>query len=218
MQKTIIIFILILFAAATFVYAQETTITVHADQVLHRVSRYLTGACIEDVNHEVYGGIDSQMIFGESFAEPAPQPPLKGFDVFGGRWTLGDEECIRAVGSDGAKIVSDGLEIAEGEASVDVWLTENAGGNGGLILKVSDPGIGADQFNGYEVALERPGMLVLGRHRHNWEPIAACRAMCPLTNGSHSLQSLLQKLLRYSSMVRVLQNMRILSILWKRAG
>lgn len=171
MQKTIIIFILILFAAATFVYAQETTITVHADQVLHRVSRYLTGACIEDVNHEVYGGIDSQMIFGESFAEPAPQPPLKGFDVFGGRWTLGDEECIRAVGSDGAKIVSDGLEIAEGEASVDVWLTENAGGNGGLILKVSDPGIGADQFNGYEVALERPGMLVLGRHRHNWEPI-----------------------------------------------
>ena len=46
-------------------------IEVHADKILHGVSPYLTGACIEDVNHEVYGGIDSQMIFGEHFAEPA---------------------------------------------------------------------------------------------------------------------------------------------------
>ena len=40
--------------------------------VCHRLSRYLTGACIEDVNHEIYGGLYSQMIFGESFQEPAP--------------------------------------------------------------------------------------------------------------------------------------------------
>ena len=46
-------------------------ITVHADQVLHPISRYLTGACLEDVNHEIYGGIYSQMVFGESFQEPA---------------------------------------------------------------------------------------------------------------------------------------------------
>lgn len=49
---------------------QDATITVEADQVLHPVSRYMTGACIEDVNHEVYGGVYSQMIFGESFQEP----------------------------------------------------------------------------------------------------------------------------------------------------
>ena len=42
---------------------------------MHRLSPYLTGACIEDVNHEVYGGIDSQMIFGESFQEPGGTPP-----------------------------------------------------------------------------------------------------------------------------------------------
>ena len=50
--------------------AQEVRIDVQADQVVGRVSRYLTGACIEDVNHEIYGGIYSQMIFGESFQEP----------------------------------------------------------------------------------------------------------------------------------------------------
>ncbi len=44
-------------------------IKVNPQQVLHKVSPYLTGACIEDVNHEVYGGIYSQMVFGESFEE-----------------------------------------------------------------------------------------------------------------------------------------------------
>ncbi len=37
--------------------------------MLGHVSRYLTGACIEDVNREIYGGVYSQMIFGESFQE-----------------------------------------------------------------------------------------------------------------------------------------------------
>ena len=51
--------------------AQMASISVNASQVLHTNSLYLTGACIEDVNHEIYGGLYSQMIFGESFQEPA---------------------------------------------------------------------------------------------------------------------------------------------------
>src|SRR5258707_3814056 len=83
------------------------SITVNADQVLHTNSPYLTGACIEDVNHEIYGGIDSQMIFGESFAEPAAQLPLKGFKVFGCHWTLADDGRFQVVCSDGSKIICD---------------------------------------------------------------------------------------------------------------
>ncbi len=147
------------------------TITVNADQVLHTNSPYLTGACIEDVNHEIYGGIDSQMIFGESFAEPAVQLPLKGFEAYDGRWTPAEDGSVQGVGGDGSKIVWDGPAVSEGEVSVDVKLTEATGGNGGLILKVSDAGSGADSFTGYEISLERPGFLVLGRHRQDWEPI-----------------------------------------------
>src|SRR6266478_1468762 len=58
--------------------AQEATITIHADQVLHTNSPYLTGACIEDVNHEIYGGLYSQLIFGESFQEPPPAATAPG--------------------------------------------------------------------------------------------------------------------------------------------
>jgi hypothetical protein len=65
--------------------AQNASIVVHADQVEHPLSRLLTGACIEDVNHEVCGGIDSQMIFSESFADPAPSSS-KSTDSVSGSW------------------------------------------------------------------------------------------------------------------------------------
>ena len=72
---------LLAFLAVSVASAEEATIRVDAQRVLHTLSPYLTGACIEDVNHEVYGGIDSQMIFGESFQEPCP-----GDDNVSGMW------------------------------------------------------------------------------------------------------------------------------------
>lgn len=162
--------------------AQESipAIMVDASQVRHRVSRYLTGACIEDVNHEVYGGIDSQMIFGESFDEPPPPPELKGFAVYGGRWTLAGSGGIEVAGGDGPKIVCHEPVFAEGEASVDVLFDAKGGGNAGFIVKVTDAGKGHDQFNGYEISLEPAGTLVLGRHRQNWEPIRRVPCGVPL--------------------------------------
>jgi alpha-L-arabinofuranosidase len=47
-------------------------IAVDPDRVLNRISSAMYGACLEDVNHEVYGGLYAQRIFGESFEEPAP--------------------------------------------------------------------------------------------------------------------------------------------------
>ena len=76
-------------------------VEVRADKLAAPVSRLLTGACIEDVNHEIYGGIYSQMVFGESFQESATLPErLRGFRVLGGRWRVRQEElqCHRPVG------------------------------------------------------------------------------------------------------------------------
>jgi len=63
--------------------AGDALIAVRADRVERRVSRYLTGACIEDVNHEIYGGLYSQMVFGESFQEPPQGAPN---DYVSGMW------------------------------------------------------------------------------------------------------------------------------------
>src|SRR5271156_307853 len=54
---------------STFARAQAVTIEIDPSHSTKPISRYLTGACLEDVNHEIYGGLYSQMIFGESFQE-----------------------------------------------------------------------------------------------------------------------------------------------------
>src|ERR1017187_69959 len=110
----------ILSVLTTVGQTKGATITVNADQVLHTNSTYLTGACIEDVNHEIHGGVDSQMIYGGSFAEPAVQLPLKSFTAYDGLWTPVDDDSIQGVGGGGSKIILDGPAISEGEISVDV--------------------------------------------------------------------------------------------------
>lgn len=70
MTKTLFLTSL-LCAAAAVAQAGDCRIEIQADQIIRPVSRYLTGACIEDVNHEIYGGLYSQMIYGESLQEPA---------------------------------------------------------------------------------------------------------------------------------------------------
>ncbi|HEX5269685.1 MAG TPA: family 16 glycoside hydrolase, partial [Gemmataceae bacterium] len=151
--------------------AEEAVIRIDAGKVTTRVAGHLAGACIEDVNHEIYGGLYSQMVFGESFQEPSAESPVKGFRAYGGRWSLDDGE-LRARAGEGPKLVSDHAAFADGEAGVEVFFADRKAGNAGLIVRVNRPGAGADKFNGYEVSLDPgQGVLRLGRHRQNWEPI-----------------------------------------------
>jgi 3-keto-disaccharide hydrolase/alpha-L-arabinofuranosidase-like protein len=152
-------------------HSQEITIEVHADRVLHTVSPHLTGACIEDVNHEIYGGIYSQMIFGESFQEPPPSPAVIGFKTYGGQWLV-DDGAVRIDAADGPKLISERASFADGQVGVEVRFNDRRGQNAGLIVRVDRPGVGADRFVGYEVSLEPARQrLWLARHRNNFEPI-----------------------------------------------
>jgi hypothetical protein len=156
------------------------TIRVEVAKSAGRVSRYLTGACIEDVNHEIYGGLYSQMIFGESFQEPAITQPLVGFVAYGGSWKL-QGETLLAEGGPGPKLVSDHAPFSQGEVGVELFFPDRTAGNAGLIVKVHKPGPGADNFDGYEVSLDSAGrFLRLGRHRHNWEPLEDTPCQVPV--------------------------------------
>jgi hypothetical protein len=176
---SILILVLALAAGRLTTPAENVSIDLLADHVTHTNSHYLTGACIEDVNHEVYGGIDSQMIYGESFAEPAPPVPLNGFHTYGGNW-MPNHDSIVAEGGTGAKIILDQPPFSEGQASVDLWFADQNAGNGGLIVKVAQAGDGADKFDGYEISLDPTGRLILGRHRQNWESLRNLPCSVPL--------------------------------------
>jgi hypothetical protein len=157
------------FLAASDLHSQE--IKVDASKVLGRVSRHLTGACLEDVNHEIYGGLYSQMVFGESFQEPVPPPTIIGFTPLGGSWQVKDG-VVRIQATDGPKLVSDHAAFRDGAVGVEVQFADRKGSNAGLIVRVDQPGVGADNFTGYEVALNPARQRVLlARHRNNFEPI-----------------------------------------------
>jgi hypothetical protein len=152
-------------------HATETEIRIQADHVLGNVSRYLTGACIEDVNHEIYGGIYSQLVFGESFQEPAAPPQFPGFSTLGGNWTL-DRGRLSIDGDDGPKLISKHKAFRDGAVGVEMLFPDRRGQNAGLIVRVANPGPGADAFAGYEVSLDPAAQsLRLGRHRNNFELI-----------------------------------------------
>src|SRR5712691_3136047 len=162
---------IILLLAAGIVRAQDTTIIVHADRPTHAVSPYLTGVCIEDVNHEIYGGLYSQMIFGESFAEPAASAAPKGFAAYGGSWEVKEERLIAGAG-DGPKLIAQHPPVSSGEVAVEIRFPDDSAGLAGFIVNVAQPAVGADRFVGYEISLDpKRQLLVLGRHRDNWEHI-----------------------------------------------
>jgi hypothetical protein len=78
-MKAVALAVLLGSVCCSFAKGEDAQITIETKTVLHPTNRYMVGSCMEDVNHEVYGGIYSQMIFGESFQEPpdgASAPPI----------------------------------------------------------------------------------------------------------------------------------------------
>ena len=58
-------------AAALAAAADAPPVVVEAGAPVARAAPALSGLGIEDANHQLYGGLWSQMVFGESFEEPA---------------------------------------------------------------------------------------------------------------------------------------------------
>lgn len=146
----------------------DSAIHITPARVLNRISPWMYGSCIEDVNHEIYGGLYAQRIYGESFEEP-PGSPIGGWLGYGGDWRI--ENGTLTVGMNaGAKLVRSQPVVGDGSVACDVRFLDAQGDNAGLILRVSDARIGPDRWIGYEVSLSaRSQSLILGRHRNNWE-------------------------------------------------
>ncbi|MDA3890832.1 MAG: T9SS type A sorting domain-containing protein [Salinivirgaceae bacterium] len=158
------IFLLFFIVQAGNGFAQK--IEVDASIIENKVPKYLFGSCIEDVNHEIYGGLYDQKIFGESFEEPANYSFI-GMSVYAGEWELKDS-VLSVKRSDGAKVIFDNSEIGNGTAEVKVKFT-GEGENGGIVFHVSESGIGADNFIGYEISLlQHDQKIRLGKHVHNY--------------------------------------------------
>lgn len=185
-KRTLILASAALLTAFSQPHAQEAkaVINVDATKVMKQITPYLYGACIEDVNHEIYGGLYDQKIFGESFEEPVPNPLFEDFSSYGGEWLVCDNEVI-ATSHPGAKLVYNKKEIAGGSVEAEIKLNDG-GENAGLLLRVSQPGNGADNFYGYEISLAGNGeKIIIGKHKKNFEHIKDIPVQCNPTEWNH---------------------------------
>lgn len=151
-------------------FGVDFTITVDPSKTIGTVSDYLIGACMEDVNHELYGGIWSQMIYGEKFAEPSKSSTLAGeFDISDGSFSAVVKDGASALqverGDNGPKLTFKNTDSTTGKASMEMLL--DGDGPVGFLLKASDLRPGADSFFGYEVALGN-NFLRLAKHENNY--------------------------------------------------
>ncbi len=152
------------------VLASAQTLTVDASKVLCRIEPLIYGAGAEDVNHEIYGGLYDQKIFGEGFEEPA-FCDIKGFKAYDERWSV-TSGMAQLQTSNHGKLIYEEKQLSSGSVEVEFRM-DDLNAIAGLIVNVSGAANGADAFNGYEVALNaRLGSFVLGKHQQNWQPIS----------------------------------------------
>ncbi|MBE6302417.1 MAG: DUF1080 domain-containing protein [Bacteroidales bacterium] len=181
-KKLIYAAALLMVPSLMFAQGEEVLVKVDAEKVEQNITPYLYGSCIEDVNHEIYGGLYDQKIFGESFEEPVPNPLFDHFDVYGGKWSVNGNN-IFSLAHGGAKLVSK-KAVSEGTVEVDVKFNKpgSGSGNAGLLLCVSRPRVGADSFYGYEISLAGNGKkIVVGKHKNNWSHIVDVPVSCTPT-------------------------------------
>src|SRR5260221_820859 len=104
---------------------EDSSLKIDAAKVVNRITPWMYGSCIEDVNHEIYGGLYAQMIFGESFEEPSAASPVQGWARYDGAWTP-EPGQLRVKAAAGAKLVREVPPFADGTVTVDVRVDDAA--------------------------------------------------------------------------------------------
>lgn len=157
---------------------KDELIEIDASKIENTIPAYLYGSCIEDVNHEIYGGIYNQRIFGESFEEPTPGITFDDFSIYDGNWTTSHGE-LHATKAAGSKFIYNPIELKNGVVEAEIKFDDTSGDNAGLITRVSKEAKGADAFNGYEISLAANGKkVVIGKHENNFSHIRDIEVDC----------------------------------------
>lgn len=137
-------------SAAIMPATAQTTISVDVSKEAGRIPSLIYGAGAEDVNHEIYGGLYDQRIFGESFEKPS-STDIEGFTSFDSRWTT-DGLVLRTHTPTHGKIVLRHSTSAPRELRVEVR-PDDMSAIAGMIIDVSAASAGADSFCGYEISI-----------------------------------------------------------------
>jgi hypothetical protein len=152
-----ILFISVALAACCLAAPAQDRITVNPGKIINHVSPLLYGSGMEDVNHEVYGGIYNQRIFGESFEEGAEVIRVTGFTRYDSMWHGVGDYVYPTVNNSSAKLMLDQPETGTGKVAVDLRFESVRSGTAGLFLHASNAREGAENIKAYEFGLSGAG-------------------------------------------------------------
>lgn len=171
----------------------QNIITVDAGKVLTTIPSTIYGSCMEDVNHEIYGGLYDQKIMGESFEEPASGLNYGEWKKYSGYWAADKEYGDNSISiipgrhtkrmiaknelgveeDETAKLIYDPINFTDGMVEADIRFLISKGNGASVLIKVSDAGVGENIYSGYEIRLSRSDKKIkLIKHQNNYQLLA----------------------------------------------
>lgn len=98
-----------------------------------------------------------------------------GWTSYGGTWDP-SSNALKAGSSAGGKALLH-TNFGDVDLSADITIPASNGGDAGLVFRASNPGIGADAYDGYYAGVGTGGKLVLGRASGgSWTQLAVAKA------------------------------------------
>lgn len=151
--------------------SQTAQIKVNADKILNKISPVLYGSCIEDVNHEIYGGLYDQLLFGESFEEPAPAIAYKGWMQLPPGWLIGGDG-VPSGKAPGFKLIRGQTIVNDGIVEATINFGDGSR-NAGLLVRLNNVRPGDPNPVGYAIDVSKnENKIRLKKYLNGWHDIA----------------------------------------------
>ncbi len=114
---------------------------------------------------------------------------LSGWKTYGGSWAVNDGILDNISGARGDKAVTGSSRWTDYIVETDVRLNadpaDSLWGDAGLILRVTDPALGVDSYDGYYVGIGSDvNLLLLGRANYSWARLSTVPLGVPARRGS----------------------------------
>lgn len=153
------------------VHAQTAQITVDAANVLNKIPAGMYGSCTEDVNHEIYGGLYAQLLYGESFEEPAPAIAFTGWTQLPAEWRIGGDGTPSSAGP-GFKLIKNKTIIKDGSFEATITFANRAR-SAELLIRMNNVYPGNPTPKGYAIEVSKDrNKVVIKKYLNGWQEVA----------------------------------------------
>lgn len=104
-----------------------------------------------------------------------------GWAIYGGSWSVSAGVYSQTGASSGPKSLVGSTGWTDVTVSTDIRL--DSSGQGGVLLRTSNPGVGADSHAGYYVGIETVGNVFIGRQNYSWTGLASSPVASGVSTG-----------------------------------